>query len=108
MQAAERSCSPKVEARYHRYMLAMLRNQLASASRQPEMNARTDMRSALTAEIGRLESDPRRVAWQDGIPSGVALALEPYRGRFAASYHAPTNPFELPREPRERFSDEED
>ena len=89
-------------------MLAMLRNQLASASRQPEMSARTDMRSALSVEIERLESDPRRVAWQDGIPAGVALSLERYRGPLADSYHAPTNPFELPREPRERFSDEED
>jgi hypothetical protein len=85
-----------VRRRYRRYMLGMVREQLASLEPQAEAGEGQTWPSKLEREIQRLESDPGRVLWQDGLPSAIEGALEPYRDRLEATYSAATNRIELP------------
>jgi hypothetical protein len=73
----------------------MLKNQLAARSTGSAEAGAEDR--ALAAEIGRMEHDPARWPWQDGLPQPIAAAFEPYRARLEASYDAQTNMFELMR-----------
>jgi hypothetical protein len=84
-----------VRRRYRRYVLGMLRAQRGAAG--PEAEPRAEGWPArLEGEIQRLEVDPGRVLWQDGLPEGVVSALEPYRSRLEAHWSAGTNRIELP------------
>jgi hypothetical protein len=92
----------KVRRRYRWYMLAMLRNQLEALLQEDSSGwpgNRPSWRDTLAAEIRSFEGDPRRVAWQDGLPVGMAESLAPFRERLEVSYWPRTNCFELP--PRE-------
>lgn len=82
----------QVRRRYRRYMLSILRNQLDSLP----AGAGDEWRTRLQEEIGRFEGNPGRVAWKDGLPTAIESSLAPYRERFEGSYHAVTNPFEMP------------
>lgn len=66
----------------------MVRNQLDAA-------VDADTRALLEAEIGRLEADPRRIPWQDGLPPNVAASIAPYRERLDAVFCPATVGLEL-------------
>jgi hypothetical protein len=85
---------PQVRRRYRRYLVPMLKRQLAAAE-EGQLEA-GDWRERLAAEIRRLEEDPERVAWQDGLPEAIAASLEPFREELEAAYSRTTNPAELP------------
>jgi hypothetical protein len=87
--------SPRaVQRRYRRHLLSMLRRQLAAAE-TGQLEA-SDWREKLAEEIHRVEDDPGRVAWQDGLPETIAASLEPFREELEAAYSRTTNPAELP------------
>ena len=56
---------------------------------------RNGLREKVTAELVKLEADPARVPWEDGLPEEFAVDLESYRDRLEATYSPATNPFEL-------------
>ena len=86
----------RLRRRYRRYMLGLLRNQLAALP-GPESSPQSDAwRATLEEEIRRFESRPDRVAWQDGLPQAVEASLEPFRARFESTWDATANAFELP------------
>jgi hypothetical protein len=85
-----------VRRRYRRYILGMVREQLASLEPEREAGDGEAWRAALEAEIRRLEVDPGRVLWQDGLPPPVEAALRPFRDRLEATYSTATNRLELP------------
>lgn len=89
----------KIRRRLRRYLLAVVGNQLEAL---PSADAGGDAdawRRRLEAEIRRLEERPGHLPWQDGLPEAMEASLAPYRDRLEATWHAPTNPFEIP--PRE-------
>ncbi len=94
----EHSDSPlspsQVRRRYRRYLLPMLQRQLTAAE-EGQLEA-GDWRERLAAEIRRLEDDPGRVAWQDGLPEAIAASLGPFREALEAAYSRTTNAAELP------------
>jgi len=49
----------------------------------------------LSAEIDAMETDSRRIPWQDGLPGAIRASIEPFRERLEATYSPATNPFEL-------------
>lgn len=49
----------------------------------------------LAAERERLELDPRRVPWQDGLPEPLAAAFVPHRAVLESAWSEATNPLEL-------------
>jgi hypothetical protein len=81
--------------RVNRPLLRMLRNQLAALGEDREPASVSEWRRRLEDEIRALESDPRRVPWQDGLPEALSSSLEPYRERLEASYSELCNPIEL-------------
>lgn len=93
----------RVRRRYRRYMLGLLRNQLAALPGPEEGPGYEEWRSTLEAEIRRFESRPDRLAWQEGLPPVIEASLEPYRARFEATWDGATNPFELPLQETDRW-----
>lgn len=89
---------PVASTRVRRNLRSMLQNQLAALDEDPGVDP--IWRETLAAEIEVLESSPRRLPWEDGLPAALAASLEPYRERLAASYNPTTNPFELARNRR--------
>jgi hypothetical protein len=85
-----------VRRRYRRYTLAMVRAQVESLEPGAEAGDGETWRSKLEHELHRLEVDPGRVLWQDGLPPSVEVALSPFRNRLEQSYSAATNRIELP------------
>jgi len=91
------SLSPRqVRIRYKRYFGAILRNQLDALLADASSVDAPDWRTTVARELERFELDRDHVAWQNGLPAGIAAALEPYRDRLAATYCRTTNPLELP------------
>jgi hypothetical protein len=82
--------------RYRRYILPMVHAQLGSLEPQAEAGDGETWRSQLEREIQRLEVDPGRVLWQDGLPPAIEDSLQPFRDRLEATYSRSTNPVELP------------
>jgi hypothetical protein len=87
---------PAVRRRYRRYVLAMTSAQIASLGPEAEAGDEESWRALLEREIQRLEVDPGRVLWQDGLPPSIETSLRPFRGRLEATYSASTNRIELP------------
>ena len=85
-----------VRRRYRRYVLSMVRAELASLEPQAEAGDGESWRSSLEHEIRRMEVDPGRVLWQDGLPPSIEASLRPFRDRLEATYSASTNRVELP------------
>jgi len=86
-----------VRRRHRRYLLPMLRAQLASLDGEPEPSVDDGWRSTLALEIRRFEEDPGRVMWRDdGLPAPIRESLEPFRARLETTYSRTTNCFELP------------
>jgi hypothetical protein len=82
-----------VRRRYRRYVLGMVRRQIATAA---EAEGNQGWRERLEGERQRLEVDPGHVLWQEGLPNDLETALEPFRDRLAATWSAGTNRIELP------------
>jgi hypothetical protein len=92
----------KVRRRYRRTILALLHNQLDAL---PEAESgREAWEQELTAEIARLEGNPGRIVWQDGLPPAIEASLSPYRDRLEATYSANGNCFEWPLAEGERWN----
>ncbi|MFO7608622.1 MAG: hypothetical protein R6X35_05405 [Candidatus Krumholzibacteriia bacterium] len=49
----------------------------------------------LAAEAERLDLDPTRVPWQDGLPEALAAVFAPHREVLAAAWSEQANPLEL-------------
>ncbi len=83
----------QVRRRLNGLLTPILRNQLAelrARGRQTEEWAVT-----LATEIDRLESDPHRYPWQDGLPAAMAASLAPHRAALEATWVPELNPLEL-------------
>jgi hypothetical protein len=74
-------------------LLPVLRAQLAAAESDPSVQP--GWPTALATEIARLEADPRRIPWEDGLPPAIADSLAPYRERLEASYSTMCSALEL-------------
>jgi hypothetical protein len=83
-----------VRRRYRRYMIGVLRRQLASVG--TETREGTVWRQRLKEELRRLEVDPGHVLWQDGLPEAIESSLRPFRAPLEATWSAGTNRIELP------------
>ena len=85
-------------ARNARRELNTLLSRILSNQRDA-LTAGSDIDSAwaemLDAELAALRDDPRRLAWQDGLPEQMRSALAPYRDRLAAAYSEPLNGMEM-------------
>jgi hypothetical protein len=62
-------------------LVDMLRRQLAAVEASPGAD-REDWARELTAEIARLDEDPRGIPWMDGLPPQIAASVAPYRQRL--------------------------
>jgi len=85
-----------VRRRYRRYVLGMVHEQMASVRPESGAAEAEPWRARLEREIQRLEVDPGRVLWQDGLPEAIEAALEPFQQRLEATWSASTNRVELP------------
>ncbi len=77
---------PRLDRRVQRRMLQILQNQLQTS---PEGNP------VLAAEVEKLQLEPHRVPYADGLPAQLERSLDPYRERLEATYNVVTNQFEL-------------
>lgn len=73
-------------------VLPILRNQVAAL---PADDADGEWAGMLRDEIARMEADPFRLPWRDGLPDLIADSLDPYRDRLEASWNEMSNPLEL-------------
>ena len=80
-----------IRGRLNQRLLPILRNQLADAHSAGVAGA---WPATLAREVEAMESSPRRLPWQDGLPSFMVDSLEPFRDRLAASYSELCNPLE--------------
>ena len=83
---AERST--RIRSHLNDLQTALARNQLtavddAIAAGETGLAA---WREQLAAELARMEDEPRRLLWADGLPEPLRQSLEPYRDRLAAAY----------------------
>lgn len=84
-----------VRSSLHERLLPILRAQLSELDATGSTAADPAWRAALADEVARLEADPLRVPWQDGLPEVLVDSLVPYAGRLEASYSAMCNALEL-------------
>jgi hypothetical protein len=82
----EHTTNPRVR----RALRAMLANQLAAIE-----DGAAEARNELAAEIARLDADPARIPWQDGLPAAVEEALLPHREALRTTFCPATAPLEL-------------
>ena len=95
--------SPKSEAnlfgasaanrRVRATLRGMIERQLSAA--RAERAEDDELVTALAAELDALESDDRRILWQDGLPEPIAECFGPYRERLDATYSTAAAEFEL-------------
>jgi hypothetical protein len=85
-----------VRRRYRRYVLGMVRGQLASLGAEREAGDGEAWRTALKAQLRQLELDPGHILWEDGLPAEIEASLRPFRGRLEETYGPGTNRLELP------------
>jgi hypothetical protein len=82
-----------VRTSLNRLLLPSLRNQLADLG--PGDERVEAWRQRLQAEIVALESDARRIPWQDGVPEQIASSLRVYRDRIEQGYSPMCNALEV-------------
>ena len=78
--------------RVRKALLSMLESQLEVL--QTGGGEETDV-EALEAEIAALQTDDRRIPWQDGVPPAITEALAPYRAELDELYCPAMAPLEL-------------
>jgi hypothetical protein len=71
----------KVYSRVRRVLGEMLQRQLVAVEAGPD---RTAWAEELAAEIARLEEEPRRIPWMEGLPPRIEASVAPYRERLDA------------------------
>jgi hypothetical protein len=74
----------EVPRRIRRLLVEMLRRQLAAVEGDPLADPDGEWAGGLTAEIARLEEDPRRIPWMEGLPPAIEASVSPYRERLDA------------------------
>jgi hypothetical protein len=79
----------------NRLLLPVLRNQLSELNGEEEDGNLDAWRELLSAEIAALETDARRLPWQDGLPETITSSLNPYRDRLESSYLPMCNALEV-------------
>jgi len=74
--------------------LDILQNQLdaSQAAGRPDSE---EWETRLQAEIGKLQSDPYRLPWDDGLPEQIVKSLEPYRDRLESYWSEMCNALEV-------------
>lgn len=73
-----------------------LRRQLAALDAAGAGDAaRRAWRAELAAEVAALDAEPRRFAWEQGLPAPLRATLEPFRARLEESYDPLTGALEL-------------
>jgi hypothetical protein len=78
--------------RVRKALLSMLQSQLEVLQSQGGEEANIEK---LSAEVSAMESDEGRIPWQDGLPSVITDALEPYREELDELYCPAMAPLEL-------------
>ncbi|UCF37306.1 MAG: hypothetical protein JSU96_00035 [Acidobacteriota bacterium] len=68
---------------------------LLDRSGEPDSDSNPEWITAVREEMEKLDSQPGRVPWQDGLPQVITESLEPYRSRLEAAYDGILNPIEL-------------
>jgi len=82
-----------VNSRIRMGLLAMLVNQRDALRREQEISP--EEMALVEAEIDAMESDDRRILWQDGLPPAIAESIEPYRQQLDELYCPSTASLEL-------------
>ena len=78
--------------RVRKALLSMLENQLTVLRSEGGEEVEIE---ALEAEIAAMRDDERRVPWQDGVPTAITEALEPYQAELDELYCPAMAPLEL-------------
>ena len=95
-ETARRDRADALRDELNRVQRQNLRLQLAALDVDKVADAgRAAWRAALAAEIEAMDSDRRRLAWEQGLPEALRTSLEPFRDRLEASYDAMTGALEL-------------
>lgn len=74
---------------------ASLERQLAALDATGPSAAAAAWRGELAAEVAALAAEPRRLPWEQGLPSALRAALEPRAAELEASYDAMTAALEM-------------
>ena len=82
-----------VSSRVRTGLLAMLANQRDTIRGQQEVPP--EEIALVEVEIDAMESDGRRILWQDGLPPAIVESIEPYRQELDDLYCTSTAPLEL-------------
>ena len=81
-----------VNSRVRSDLLAMLVNQHSALKNE---DPSSEELAPLKAEIAAMESDPRRLPWQDGLPDVITESIAPFRQRLDELWCGSTAPLEL-------------
>jgi len=81
-----------VNSRIGASLRVMLQRQLSGLETAGESSGPFE---ALRAELQRLEQDPDRLPWQDGLPPPVERSVRPYRDELDATFCPPIAELEL-------------
>lgn len=68
--------------RIRRLLTETLRRQLAIVETDASSDEDDAWAAELAAEIARLEADPRRIPWAEGLPARIDASIAPYRERL--------------------------
>lgn len=93
----ERRRANDVREKLNRLQRENLKRQLAAldaagGATEPGLRA---WRALLAAEVAALADEPRRFAWEQGLPAPLRATLEPFRDRLEESYEPMTGALEL-------------
>ncbi len=83
----------RVRRRLNDVLTPILENQLDELRARGRGNE--DWATTLTEEIARLQADPHRYPWQDGLPDALAGSLAPHRAALVATWAPELNPLDL-------------
>lgn len=81
-----------VNSRVRADLLAMLVNQNSALKNE---DPSSEELAPLEEEIAAMESDPRRLPWQDGLPEVITASVAPFRAELDALWCGSTAPLEL-------------
>lgn len=94
----------KVLSRVRRLLLESLRRQLATVEAGPPGADSSIWAEQLAGEIARLEQDPRRIPWMEGLPAQIEASVAPSRERLDALLCEATLALELIRNEKDGLS----
>jgi hypothetical protein len=79
----------------NRLLLPVLENQLSDLKSVEGGSELQAWRQMLEAEIQKLEANPNRIPWENGLPGVIVASLEPFRDRLESSYSVMCNALEI-------------